>query len=86
MVAYTVPAAVIAIVSRTDGPSLALIGFGYWGPNYARVLSDLPGAELTVICDPAPIASRWCGSAIRAVATCEQPRRGARRATTSTRW
>jgi predicted dehydrogenase len=31
---------------------LALIGFGYWGPNYARVLSDLPGADLTVICDP----------------------------------
>ena len=30
---------------------LALIGFGYWGPNYARVLSDLPGAELTAICD-----------------------------------
>jgi predicted dehydrogenase len=33
---------------------LALIGFGYWGPNYARVLSDLPGATLTVICDPRP--------------------------------
>ena len=33
---------------------LALIGFGYWGPNYARVLSDLPGADLTVICDPRP--------------------------------
>lgn len=33
---------------------LALIGFGYWGPNYARVLSDLPGADLTVICDPSP--------------------------------
>lgn len=30
---------------------LALIGFGYWGPNYARVLHDLPGVELTVVCD-----------------------------------
>jgi len=30
---------------------LALIGFGYWGPNYARVLNDLPGVELTVVCD-----------------------------------
>ena len=29
----------------------ALIGFGYWGPNYARVLHDLPGVELTVVCD-----------------------------------
>ena len=30
---------------------LALIGFGYWGPNYARVLHDLPGVELTAVCD-----------------------------------
>jgi hypothetical protein len=32
---------------------LALLGFGYWGPNYARVLNDLPGADLIVVCDPA---------------------------------
>jgi predicted dehydrogenase len=30
---------------------LALLGFGYWGPNYARVLHDLPGVELKVVCD-----------------------------------
>jgi predicted dehydrogenase len=30
---------------------VALVGFGYWGPNYARVLNDLPGVELTVVCD-----------------------------------
>ena len=30
---------------------VALIGFGYWGPNYARVLTDLPGLRLAVICD-----------------------------------
>jgi predicted dehydrogenase len=30
---------------------VGLIGFGYWGPNYARVLNDLPGVALTVICD-----------------------------------
>ncbi|MBI3490735.1 MAG: Gfo/Idh/MocA family oxidoreductase [Acidobacteria bacterium] len=30
---------------------LALIGFGYWGPNYARVLHDLAGVKLTVVCD-----------------------------------
>ena len=30
---------------------IALIGLGYWGPNYARVLSDLPNVELTAICD-----------------------------------
>ena len=33
---------------------IALIGFGYWGPNYARVLNDLPGAELVVVCDSRP--------------------------------
>ncbi len=39
--------------SRASAPPvrIALIGLGYWGPNYARVLSDLPGAELTVVCD-----------------------------------
>src|SRR5438045_4049560 len=30
---------------------VALIGFGYWGPNYARVLDELPGAQLVLICD-----------------------------------
>ena len=41
------------MISRPAGGALrlALVGFGYWGPNYARVLNDLPGAELTVVCD-----------------------------------
>jgi predicted dehydrogenase len=30
---------------------VGLIGLGYWGPNYARVVSELPGSELAVICD-----------------------------------
>ena len=50
---------------------LALIGFGYWGPNYARVLSDLPGAELTAICDRGPTVSRSCGSAIAPSRVCD---------------
>ena len=32
---------------------VALIGYGYWGPNYARVLNETPGAELTAICEMA---------------------------------
>jgi predicted dehydrogenase len=32
---------------------LALIGLGYWGPNYARVLGELSGAELVWACDVA---------------------------------
>lgn len=30
---------------------VALIGFGYWGPNYARVLNELPTARLVAVCD-----------------------------------
>ena len=30
---------------------VGLIGLGYWGPNYARVVGELPGCELTVIYD-----------------------------------
>jgi predicted dehydrogenase len=30
---------------------LGLIGLGYWGPNYARVISELPNAELVAACD-----------------------------------
>jgi predicted dehydrogenase len=30
---------------------VALIGFGYWGPNYARVLHELPNVELAMVCD-----------------------------------
>jgi predicted dehydrogenase len=30
---------------------IGLIGLGYWGPNYARVVTELPGAELTAVCD-----------------------------------
>lgn len=47
--------------ARTKGlPELAsnirigLIGFGYWGPNYARVLDELPDSTVTVICDSKP--------------------------------
>jgi predicted dehydrogenase len=52
IVAYTVPASVDHIHRPEGRPlRLALVGFGYWGPNYARVLNDLPGVELTVVCD-----------------------------------
>jgi predicted dehydrogenase len=50
---------------------LALIGFGYWGPNYARVLNDLPDVELTVVCDQRPDRLSLVRQRYRAVATCE---------------
>jgi predicted dehydrogenase len=52
---------------------LALVGFGYWGPNYARVLSDLPEAELTVICDRRPDRLHLVQQRYRTVAICERP-------------
>jgi predicted dehydrogenase len=35
---------------------IALIGLGYWGPNYARVVTELPDAELVMLCDTSPDA------------------------------
>lgn len=34
--------------------SCALIGFGYWGPNIARILTGMKNANLTAICDVDP--------------------------------
>jgi predicted dehydrogenase len=50
---------------------LALAGFGYWGPNYARVLSELPDAELTVVCDRRADRLHLVRQRYRTVATCE---------------
>lgn len=33
---------------------IALIGYGYWGPNYARALNELPNSSVAVICDSQP--------------------------------
>jgi predicted dehydrogenase len=49
---------------------IALIGFGYWGPNYARVLNELPGATLSVICDRSQERLTIVGDRYRAVQLC----------------
>jgi predicted dehydrogenase len=49
---------------------LALVGFGYWGPNYARVLNDLPDAELTAVCDRSADRLSLVRQRYRAIATC----------------
>jgi predicted dehydrogenase len=51
---------------------MALIGFGYWGPNYARVLSELPGAALTVVCDRSADRLSLVRDRYRAVETCDR--------------
>jgi predicted dehydrogenase len=35
-----------------DAIRIGLVGYGYWGPNYARVLSELPGCAVTAVCEP----------------------------------
>ena len=37
-----------------DRVSVALVGYGYWGPNLARNFSRLPECELVAICDSDP--------------------------------
>lgn len=32
--------------------NIAVIGCGYWGVNYVRVFSELPGSKLVLVCDP----------------------------------
>ena len=41
-----------------SGPpvKIAVVGAGYWGPNLARVLQNLPEASLEVVCDLRPDA------------------------------
>jgi len=49
---------------------VGLVGFGYWGPNYARVINDLPTAELTAVCDRSPDRLDLVRRRYRAIATC----------------
>ena len=58
--------------SRAPAPPvrIALVGLGYWGPNYARVLSELPGAELTAVCDQRVDRLSLVKQRHAAVATC----------------
>lgn len=38
----------------TDGMTVALIGYGYWGPNLLRNYLDLPGVTVKWVCDRDP--------------------------------
>jgi predicted dehydrogenase len=58
---------------------IALLGFGYWGPNYARVLHDLPQVELKVVCDPKEERLEQLRQRHPSVATCREPDEALRR-------
>src|SRR5664280_2124767 len=36
--------------------TVALVGYGYWGPNLLRNYMDLPQAQVKWVCDPRPEA------------------------------
>ncbi|MBE7184175.1 MAG: Gfo/Idh/MocA family oxidoreductase [Methylobacterium mesophilicum] len=45
---------------------VAVVGYGYWGPNLVRNFADTPGAKLVAVCDLrkerlAPLATRYPG-------------------------
>lgn len=41
---------------------IGLIGLGYWGPNYARVVTELPDVELGGVCDASKAALELIGT------------------------
>jgi predicted dehydrogenase len=55
---------------RTGAPVLgvALVGYGYWGPNLLRNYMDLPGARVVWVCDKRPEALSKAQSRYPAVA------------------
>ena len=49
------------MTSAAAGARTAVVGLGYWGSNLARVLDELPGAELAWCCDVDPDRRIECG-------------------------
>jgi predicted dehydrogenase len=41
---------------QADPVRVGVVGLGYWGPNLARNLADIPGCTVQWLCDPSPQA------------------------------
>lgn len=50
------PPASSSLVSSGQPLRILLAGAGRWGTNIARSLGDVPGARLSAVCDPSPLA------------------------------
>ena len=54
--------------NRQEPIKVGIVGLGYWGPNRLRALMDIPGAEVSHICDldaeRLDRAARRCPSAL----------------------
>lgn len=46
---------------RPEGIGVAVIGYGYWGPNLARCIAETPGCRLAAIADPSAAARARAG-------------------------
>ena len=72
----TVPAMLIGARScvSADSPAVALVGYGYWGPNLLRNYMELPEAEVKWVCDRRPEALQKAHSRYPAVGRDHRPR------------
>jgi len=52
---------------------IAVLGYGYWGPNVVRSLCQLVGAEGVVVCDPRRDALARAAAEHPGVALCDNP-------------
>jgi predicted dehydrogenase len=52
---------------------IGLIGLGYWGPNYARVVTELAGLELAVVCDSSTAALEFMRNRVPGVRATTDP-------------
>jgi len=51
---------------------VALVGYGYWGPNYARIFGELPGSEVAAICEVAPDRRQRAAARIHSLPMCAE--------------
>jgi predicted dehydrogenase len=52
---------------------IGLIGLGYWGPNYVRVVSELEGTELVAVCDRSKDALASLAPRLHGIRTSRDP-------------
>jgi predicted dehydrogenase len=67
------------VIARTTGRftkqrplGTAVVGFGYWGPNLARNVSERPELELRALCDPSDAAAASFRSRYPGVPVCAE--------------
>ena len=65
---------------------IAVIGYGYWGPNLARSFSEVDGCRVVAVVDASPAALAARRQAPSGGAPTDRVARGACRSRPSTPW